>query len=529
MARRFDPVLKQWIDEPDAPGALPDPTAMPGVAAPELRADPAGAVPNVAVNFPQKPLAEVETEATRRTAAPRTVQAESDLVAAQGATDAASTRVGEVEGNEALVHKQYADEASAEKARQLEQVKQDEAARQQLVQSHQAADDKEIEQERNARLDAGKARATYWEGRPGAEVFTRLLQVIGGVAHDLSGRAGPSPVDQVLEANISAHEKRLVGAWEATKEANALRRTNRAAYMTELDRQRIAAANQSLLSLDLIGEQLNAAIAGLSKEKQQAARQAADASLNEQRAQVRLGRQQIYDVMSKRSETQRTLGEGAGAPPLANREDVEAVAKLEQAAKEREDLAAQIEGNGEAWTNYQGAAGRQANEDAEKEIPFVGKAGVAIGRVIEGHDVGQKLINIGDKTAATIARGLQKINTSTAKDYGGAITDSDIQAAREELGVQTQNHTEIAATLRRQAQQMREKASGVRSQRTFVQRPGGSRKDPTPADPAVLSSWSEERLRTAVAETYRRKGADPNAAAAWADFSRELARRGAQK
>jgi hypothetical protein len=533
MARRFDPILKQWIDEPDAPGALADPTAMPGTVAPELRADPAASqVPQVAVNFPQKPLSEVETERTQRLASPGTVQAEADLVAAEQATDKASTAVGQVEAKEADAGRIAADaKVAALKARQVADFE-SEQERKRFVDGAQVADDQEIEQRRNAQLDVGNARQTMWAGRPGAEIFTRLLQVVGGTAHDLSGRSGPSPVDQALEANIAAHEKRLVTRWEATKEAHAAKKQGRATYLNELDRRRIEAANQSLLSIDLVGEQLNAAIAGLSKEKQAAARAAADASLNEQRAAQKLQRGQLYEAIGKRSETTRTLPDGAGAPPLAGREDVEAVSTLEQAARDREQLAEQIEKNEDSWKNIQDATKEYNDEEAAGKIPGAGPAAKAASRSMRGQDVSSKLAKSGgfwgrsfwgllgspDSTGATIARGVEKVVTQTAKGYGGSMTEPDAARASAELGVQSQSAKQMAATLRRQAQQMREKAGGVRAQRTF-RAPGGTAtgepasKAPTktgspppttgenPNDPGT---WSDDRLARARAVLERK-------------------------
>jgi hypothetical protein len=237
--------------------------------------------------------------------------AEALLRGTEAAVDAASGREGAVETDEARVRKQYADERVAELARQRDEAAAAEAARQKIVADHMAADNDEIEREKKARIDAGKARTSYWEGRPGAEIFTRLLQVIGGTAHDASGQGGPSPVERALEANMAAHEKRLVGAWEATREANALRRQNRTAYEAELERRRIAATNQSLLSIGLIDEQLNAAIAGLSPEKQAAARQAKDAATAEVRARAELKRQEGYNALVKAMEFAPGAG-GAG-------------------------------------------------------------------------------------------------------------------------------------------------------------------------------------------------------------------------
>jgi hypothetical protein len=507
MALRRNPLTGQLEED----GLPADPNALPPIEAPpaEFNQVAAGAGAggvaqpiSVQVGSPDRPIKEIEQQVQ----GPKAVAAEKDLVAAQAATGKASSAEGAVEGQEAQIRQQYADERVAEKARAIEEARLDEMARRRRVDDAMASDAAAIEEDKKARLAAGKAHESFWAGRPGAQIFTKILQVIGGVAHDASGQGGPSPVDQALGQNIENHRRMLVNKWEATKEANALKRQDRQAFEAELERRSIWANNQSLAALEQLDEQMNAGIAGLSRERQAAARQVKDAALNEKRAELRQQNAQTYDQRIKRME----FAPGAGQPktPLASREDVDAALKLEHAAQEREELAAKIEANEQSWKNVQTADKEYADEESVGEIPGAGKVGKAASRAMRGHDVAAKLAKSGsslgrafggifgtsDKVGAEVARGLEKVKTETAKGYGGAVTESDGARAAAELGVQSQDAKGIAATLRRQAAQMREKSTSMRSQRTFRQGPAGG-KAPTPPAEGEVVRFGGKRYR----------------------------------
>jgi hypothetical protein len=126
-------------------------------------------------------------------------------------------------------------------------------------------------------------------------VFSAVLQGISVAAEGIAGRSGPTPVARILEEQQAAHEKNLVGQWEASKEAHELKAANRAKYETELDRRRIAAKNQALLSLDLIEDEVKASLAALGPDKAKAADALLTATTNEQRARAKQERAGLYD------------------------------------------------------------------------------------------------------------------------------------------------------------------------------------------------------------------------------------------
>jgi hypothetical protein len=161
------------------------------------------------------------------------------------------------------------------------------------------------------------------------------------------------------------------------------------------------------------------------------------------------------------------------------------VTKLEQAAARRDELAAKIEANEQSWKNVQTADKEYADEEVAGEIPGAGRIGKAASRAMRGHDVAAKLAKSGsslgrafggvfgeaDKAGADIARNLEGVKTEAGKELGGVLTPADIARISSELGVQSQDAKGMAATLRRQAQQMREKSTAMRAQRTFRQGP----------------------------------------------------------
>ncbi|HKO83177.1 MAG TPA: hypothetical protein VJ140_01180 [Actinomycetota bacterium] len=521
------------MDEPDAPGAVPDPMAMPAALPPELRSDGAGTTPPVAINFGQKPLSETETETAERKAGPATTQAVANLRTAEQATDQASQALGVVEGKEADAQKLAAEAKARELDARRTQMWEAEQERKRYVDAAVAADRQEIEAERNARLDAGKARATFWEGRPGAEIFTRLLQVVGNVAHDLSGRSGPSPVDQAIEANVAAHEKRLLSRWEATREASVLKRQNRAAYLNELDRRKVEAINQSLLSIDLIGEQLNASIAGLSKEKQAAARAHADKSLNEKRAQLEVERVQVYDSMGKRTESQRTFPDGAGGGlKQGEAEAAGALTSMTTELKKFQDAKVSPEAL-KQWQKNQTLLAGDSKTEGQGSIG----SRVVAGLRWAGLSPEQEFSGIGDADKAAILsrkRGLDQLSKIMT---GAAATDSEVKRREQQWLIQPGDSDEIVTQktqafmdfIRDRSISAGAAAPAIRQNVEAARAPSAAATGPkttapasAPADARPYADWSDARLRAGQAEAQRRGKSDPRANKAWNAFAAEL-------
>jgi hypothetical protein len=96
----------------------------------------------------------------------------------------------------------------------------------------------------------------------------------------------------------------------------------------------------------------------------------------------------------------------------------------------------------------------------------VGAVDRALGKTPGGLNVEDKLRY--SPKAQGLWRGISKVVTQEAKDLGGAVTESDLGAKRAELGVQGQSAKEMAATLRRQAEDFEKRAAQMRGQRTFI-------------------------------------------------------------
>ena len=322
MALRLNPLTGQYEED-----GLPfDPSLPPPIEAPITEFNQVapgtgagggggGAPPGLPAGTPYiqygpatKPLREEET--AQKLKAPETSQAEVDLKAAETATDAASTALGEIEGKEADIQWEHGQQVADTKRAMLSQAQTDEEHRRKRADDWLSQDRSLIEEEKKARIESGRAHESYWEGRPAAKFLTRVLLAVGSGANIMRGGTGAIEAEQWLDKQIAQHQHKLVGKWEATKEANALKRQNRGAYEAELERRKIAANNQNLLSLDLLENQTNAAIAGLSKEKQAAARALNEAQLNEKRKGLWLQNQEGYNRLQKI--TTNSYGEGAG-------------------------------------------------------------------------------------------------------------------------------------------------------------------------------------------------------------------------
>jgi hypothetical protein len=337
--------------EPDTMGALPKPdgldpelpeqtvfagggtasngTSAPPPGTPPPAAPPASLTPGVpaASIFPAKPTYESkDTEKTRiKTAGD--VAAEKAVADAEGATDAAQAKVGELNVKEAeAVKKGASDRVKADEAR-IKAHDDAEKARAELVAKNTADDDKEIEEVKAAKIKAGGAREHYYDNRTGAKIFHAILTGIAQGVQTYQGKSGPTPVDVILEEKYSALEKDLMGQYTALKESHDDKGKQRAASLAEEDRARVALNNRALLSVDLIENQVKEAIAALSPDKQKAANDLLQKSTAEARAKYKQQRQDAYARIHEHETVNRseTSSGGASKQQLSN-DTVEAAA-----------------------------------------------------------------------------------------------------------------------------------------------------------------------------------------------------------
>lgn len=188
--------------------------------------------------------------------------------------------------------------------------------------------------------------------------------------------------------------------------------------------------------------------------------------------------------------TEGSNGPGGGPlgkpAPAATTEDVEKWSKLEQAAKDRRELAEMLgkESNSKSWENLKEADKQHRREDAFNiSIPGLG-VNVGLGQVARGlgsvmphySDItGSKVARPGldvtdklrsDKDAQELWRRLERITTQTAKGYGGAITANDSTRAQAELGVQGKDAASMREALLKQADEYDKQAAEMRRQRS---------------------------------------------------------------
>lgn len=351
MARVFDPISKQWIDDglPENPvtGDAPLPgvelpadgvPAMPSVGPEDVQQGPLGAAgqaaataplgtaenPMVAaIAHPPKPESETQVSRQQMVKGKDTIAADAALTDARAKVDAAQPALTEIESQEDNLTALTAEQTAQAKAAELERKRLAEEARQKDVAERRRQDEEMIAAEKKKRVAAGNGEQSYWQGRPAAEIFTRILQAVGGALHSAAGKSGEDPVTRTLNSYKAAHEKRLMAEHEAEREANKAKREGFERDEAEETRREIAAANQSIASIDLLGEQLKSSIASLSPEKRKAAQALADAKLAESRAEEERKAAAAYDKLTKIEETRRSMGGGgAGPEKLTERQQV---------------------------------------------------------------------------------------------------------------------------------------------------------------------------------------------------------------
>jgi hypothetical protein len=348
----------------------------------------------------------------------------------------------------------------------------------------EAAADKELA-DADARVKEKQDAAINWnKGKVPFKILSAVMRAAAiPDAVRMNANADPmnNPVARTLDAALAEEKETKKEEFLASKEWRDALKTKNAEHIKRTYDRGIARLNIDVtakarnLLMSEKADQLAQRTAKLDPngDAYRGAKDVALATLNAQDARDRITLSQPYEATvtsgGKTTTTVKKTTEGTAGkpPPNASTEDVEKVSKLEQAAKDREELAQMLEKNEKSWGNVQRADRRQSNEEAEKDIPFVGKAGVAIGRMFDGHTIVEKLTKDDDTTGAEMARRLERIKTQTAKGYGGAITSSDAERSAMELGVQGQDHNAMAETMRRQAEEYRKQAAEMRRQRTF--------------------------------------------------------------
>lgn len=262
--------------------------------------------------FPPKPAHERAVTTEQRAPSAESQEAARNVAVTQGARLNAQEAVSQVEQAEAGVRANTAGQEVTELERAKGEADRMEVGRVKFVEAARAADKDEIAQLTKERIAAGRAKADFWKGNASGEILAAFLRGIDRAASSFRGESGPTAVDRIIEAKMDAHERALVGQWEASKEARELKVADRAAYEIELEKRKIHAGNQSAAELKLYAARRDKALAALGPER---AKALADlAAANDAAAEARLDQKigQAYDRISKIEETNRTATSAGG-------------------------------------------------------------------------------------------------------------------------------------------------------------------------------------------------------------------------
>lgn len=485
MAVKFNPLTGQMeetgpmVDPNQPPEMAPPPMEMagPGGAAPP--AAPAAPPPGVSINMGSK-VDSVTTTTPIKT---------KDLKAAAKAADTA-----DADARQAAVKKAVADqeleskaiEADKQRQQQEQQAYEEEInarrhAEEQRMAARAAADS--VEAEADAKVQQAADKAINWDDRKVPFKILGALLRAGSVADAIRTGQDPNntPTVRALDSALAQEKDKKRQLYLRSKERyDALKSRNVERIKREYDdaMKMIEIEANSQAKALLMSEKTAAFAQRQAKndpngQSWQANRDVMLAKIDQDQAARKLDLEEkfIPKVTSVDVKEDPNAAVAMKPAPQASTEDVEKVTKLEQAAQERMELAEAIAKDPKAFERIKSQERRQKREESYEKVPYLGKIATGIGRPIDsllgigGPTVADKLA--GDAEGSEINRRLSKIATATAKDYGGAITEADIDAARAELGVQGQDAAKMAETLRRQAIEIRRKAEEMRRQRSF--------------------------------------------------------------
>ena len=308
----WNPISGQYEDDPLAVGtpalpAAPAPLAMPNIT-PPMGAVGAGSSPGYV--FPPPPAFESTVSSERRIRTP------SGVAADETARRAASAQVAaETQGSQAGAAEDIARGAELEeRASTLEgQQAQNRLFEEEIARANaegKSLDDEGIKKNAELRKKANGAETSQWGGNRAGEVIAALLRGIDRTASSYRGETGPSGVDRILQSATAAHEKKLVGEWEASEDAERKRRSNHGEYLTELHRRKGTAAQESLIELQVIGLRGERALLTQAPEKRAAASAQFKSALEAAGARELQKREDARDTINRVSRTDRSLAEG---------------------------------------------------------------------------------------------------------------------------------------------------------------------------------------------------------------------------
>jgi hypothetical protein len=522
MAKKVNPLTGQLEDDgipedPNVPPAAID-TAEPVAAAggggappPMIAADPRaamraaspGAKPaDVMAAAPATSL-ESQQVMTKSPTSVGKVETKALKEAAAAADDAAGRE------RQASVDKMLADQEleakaiEADKAKQVaewENAQKEARQREALETDRKRREDEALkaEDEAEKKVRAAQDASINWDNRSVPFQILGAFLRAGSTRDSLIMGRDPneSPVMKALDASLQKEKDRKEAEFKKSKEwRDALKTKNAETINREYARGKakidmeVNAQARALLESD----KTTALAMRMSKNDQtgktfQANRDMALAKLDAERAanKMKYADNLAPTVTSGGTTTTNTfIGQGAKekALPQASVDDAEKVLKLEQIVKERLELAEKLEkADDKDWKELQDADNLQQKEEGFKSVPVLGGAFIGAVRAAGSSDALGAVDNALGKTPGGVSvedklrynpksqelwRGMSRVVTQEAKSLGGAVTQSDLDAKRAELGVQGQSAKQMAETLRKQAEDFKRQAETMRRQRTF--------------------------------------------------------------
>jgi hypothetical protein len=330
MAQRWNPLTKTYED--DGTGLSEDPSGLgtpPPMSGPAAVAPPVAAVGGgggITINTGMAPPErEASSSVERKVKGAGTQTADAAVADATEGVLAASDAAGETDERESLIRQYGAGELEMHAIQGGNRQADLDEERKRSVADFIEQDRQEIDKVAKAATKKNAARVDFWKGNKAGEIFAALLRGIDRAASSFRGETGPTGVDRIIDAKIDAHERMLVGEWEKSQEARAMKKTAHGDFLSELEKRKIAATNQSQAELTALNARVEKYLASLAPEKAEAARQQWQADF--QLAQARLNQKSAegYDKVVRHAETRRTGGPGQ-APAIATLANGEQVA-----------------------------------------------------------------------------------------------------------------------------------------------------------------------------------------------------------
>jgi hypothetical protein len=337
--------------------------------------------------------------------------------------------------------------------------------------------------------------------------------VLSGVADAMSGnmqRGGYVPsampaLESAMAKNKADNIQRLNAAQSQVKLADRDVEQVKSQYaLDRVDIEHRAAAQWDYLSKDAAAQVASMA-PGEARTKAEQGRvlieqKADEAQLKAREAAEKLAMQQVDLEMKQRK--LHAVGHGAGGPKMkeASAGELAGLEKAETDIRAMSSLEKTIADNPKAWEEF------RANRESWRRTEEASKSGVTgtLRRMAQGAN----LANISEDQGLTtpeakeIYKGMNRLGTSIAKGYGGAITSYDTQNAANEMGQLSASQGDMLDWLSNQKKQLTSGRDLVLSNRR-VEMPASSAGVPITPGNTVPAG-----IRAAPAAPIRKQGND---------------------